>query len=114
MDAAASAALHTARLLGARLHDPSLVDFGVGVSAGQVFAGNIGAENRYEYTVIGDPVNEAARIADLAKASDTRILASSAATDGADPDERARWTAQGSTTLRGRNEPTHLMTPRHD
>lgn len=56
-----------------------LVDFGIGVSAGPVFAGNIGAEHRYEYTVIGDPVNEAARLADLAKTSERRILCSSAA-----------------------------------
>jgi len=35
-----------------------------GVSAGPVFAGNIGAENRYEYTVVGDAVNEAARLAE--------------------------------------------------
>ena len=46
-----------------------MVDFGIGVSAGPVFAGNIGAENRYEYTVVGDAVNEAARLADFAKAS---------------------------------------------
>ena len=37
------------------------------VSAGPVFAGNIGAENRYEYTVVGDAVNDAARLADRAK-----------------------------------------------
>jgi class 3 adenylate cyclase len=53
-----------------------VADFGIGVSGGPVFAGNIGAKNRYEYTVIGDPVNEAARLADLAKTSDRRMLAS--------------------------------------
>nr|WP_231846600.1 adenylate/guanylate cyclase domain-containing protein [Mycobacterium leprae] len=44
------------------------------VSTGRLFAGNIGAGNRYEYTVIGDAVNEAARLADLAQTADHRIL----------------------------------------
>ena len=41
------------------------VDFGIGVSAGPVFAGNIGADpvNRYECTVVGDAVNEPTRLA---------------------------------------------------
>lgn len=77
-EGAASAALATARALGDKMRGLPLVDFGIGVSAGPVFAGNIGAEHRYEYTVIGDPVNEAARLADLAKTSERRILCSSA------------------------------------
>ena len=32
-----------------------------------VTAGNLGNDTRYEYTVIGDTVNEAARLSDLAK-----------------------------------------------
>ena len=66
-DGAATAALETARALSVDLRTLPSVDFGIGVSAGAVFAGNIGGENRYEYTVIGDPVNEAARLADAAK-----------------------------------------------
>jgi adenylate cyclase len=69
---AATAALITARALSDELRDLPL-DFGIGMSAGPVFAGNVGAENRYEYTVVGDPVNEAARLADVAKTSDLRL-----------------------------------------
>ena len=108
---AASSALATARELGRKLRELPLVDFGIGVSAGPVFAGNIGAEHRYEYTVVGDPVNEAARPADLAKPSDRRILCSAAAVDRAEPAERRHWHAQGSVVLRGRSEPTQISAP---
>lgn len=106
----AGAALATARALAAELWSLP-VDFGIGVSAGRVFAGNIGAENRYEYTVIGDAVNEAARLADLAKTADRRILCSGAAIDRADEAERAHWGERYSTVLRGRSEVTHVSAP---
>jgi adenylate cyclase len=110
-EGAASAALATARDLLAQLRELPDLDFGIGVSAGRVFSGNIGAENRYEYTVIGDPVNEAARLADLAQTSDRHILSSAAAVDRADDEERQHWVARGSTVLRGRSEPTDISAP---
>jgi len=111
---AVSAALASARDLRSQLRRLPVVDFGIGVSAGPVFAGNIGAENRYEYTVVGDAVNEAARLADFAKALDSRIVCSAAAIDRADAAERGHWVSHGDTVLRGRSESTNIWTPAAD
>lgn len=111
----ASVALATARALASRLRKLlPIVDFGVGVSAGSVFAGNVGAEYRYEYTVIGDPVNEAARLADHAKQEDSRILSSGSALAHASAAERRHWVQHGSAVLRGRLTPTELAVPIED
>jgi len=106
-----SDALATARTLAVTLRRLPVVDFGIGVSAGPVFAGNIGAKHRYEYTVIGDAVNEAARLADRAKSTPQRALCSAAALFAADPAEREQWAECGSETLRGRLEPTRMAAP---
>jgi adenylate cyclase len=86
------------------------LDLGVGVSAGRAVAGNVGAEERYEYTVIGDPVNEAARLCELAKEKPERLLASEAALRRASVAETQRWSLGEAVTLRGRDEPTRLAT----
>jgi class 3 adenylate cyclase len=110
IDDPATAALATARALADELR-LLLVDFGIGVSAGPVFAGNIGAENRYEYTVVGDAVNEAARLADRAKDFESRVLCSSAAIERADQAEQRSWKLQCSEMLRGRSELTQISAP---
>jgi adenylate cyclase len=111
-DDAAACALRAARTLAERLRkDVPDIDFGIGVSAGPAVAGNIGAESRFEYTVIGDPVNEAARLCELAKDDDARVLVSSAALEAAGADEAAHWDAGDPVKLRGRAEETRPARP---
>ena len=68
---------------------------GVGVACGPVWAGQVGAASRLEYTVIGDPVNEAA-------------------VHAAGGDERAHWAPDREVELRGRGEPTRTWVRRTD
>jgi adenylate cyclase len=111
-DDPAGAALAAARELRRRLEEelPD-ADCGIGVSAGEAVAGNIGAAERFEYTVIGDPVNEAARLTELAKTKPSRLLASDAALERARSPERERWVAGEHVTLRGRDRETVVATP---
>jgi adenylate cyclase len=108
---AASKALSAARTLRDRLGDEEIAA-GIGVSAGRVVAGNMGAAKRFEYTVIGDPVNEAARLTELAKKNPSKMLASDGALSRARPDEAARWGICDELTLRGRSSPTAVATVR--
>ena len=87
------------------------VDAGIGVASGQVVAGNVGAKQRFEYTVIGGPVNEAARLCEYSKSVPGHLVASSATVEGASESERAHWALGEQITLRGMEEPTRLATP---
>ncbi|MET4427985.1 adenylate cyclase [Mycolicibacterium sp. 624] len=86
-------------------------EFGIGVSSGRAIAGHIGAQARFEYTVIGDPVNEAARLTELAKLEEGHVLASAIAVSGAVDAEALCWEVGEIVELRGRVAPTQLARP---
>jgi adenylate cyclase len=109
---ASGAALAASR----ELHDELIevlgeTEFGIGVSAGRAIAGHIGAQARFEYTVIGDPVNEAARLTELAKLEPGHVLASSIAVSQALDAEALCWDVGEIVELRGRTAPTQLARP---
>ncbi|GAB10213.1 adenylate cyclase [Gordonia araii NBRC 100433] len=109
----AGAALATARAIAEALpvEVPEL-DAGIGVGFGPAVAGNVGAIERFEYTVIGDPVNESARLSELAKRDPRRPLASEVAVSAASPAEAAHWETLDAEVLRGRTEPTVVCAAR--
>lgn len=85
LDRSARAALRTALAIRQGLQElneerigaglPTL-QAGIGINTGSVVAGLIGAERRMEYTVIGDAVNQSARIQALSRDFDSDIVLS--------------------------------------
>lgn len=105
-------ALAAARAIAERIRaEVPECEAGIGVAAGQAVAGNVGAKERFEYTVIGEPVNEAARLCELAKDAANRLLASSDTVSNATEGERAHWSLGDTVTLRGHDQPTQLAEP---
>lgn len=107
---ATSHALQAARTLRHELSGLEL-QAGIGVAAGHVVAGHIGGSDRFEYTVIGDAVNAAARLTELAKETPGRVLTNAATLRAANEVEQQRWTLMKSVELRGRNKMTQLARP---
>ena len=82
----------------------------IGVASGVVVAGNVGAKERFEYTVIGEPVNEAARLAELARSEPSRAVASAATIAAASEREQRFWRLGRPVRLRGYDERVPIAT----
>lgn len=82
----------------------------VGLHVGEVFYGNIGSEDRLDFTVVGPAVNEVSRIASMCRSVDRELLASSAFRSGLDATGQRYFVSTGRYALRGIGRAQDLYT----
>jgi class 3 adenylate cyclase len=84
-------------------HGLPIFGMGIGLSTGQVAAALLGSDERFEYTLVGDTVNMAQRLQDLARPAGTTVLSEATWDNLTDlPDEYERITSQ---LIKGRRTP---------
>ena len=93
--------------LNERLREEGLdqINTGAGINTGLAVVGNFGSSNRFDYSVLGDSVNLAARLESSCKTYDTDLIISEySLVDGYD------YTFLDEVTVKGKSEPVKIYT----
>jgi adenylate cyclase len=106
LDARRAVALVNERRIAASL---PTTDMYLGLHVGEVFYGNIGSEERLDFTVVGPAVNEVSRIASMCRSLDQPVLISSAFASAIDEPKKL-LVSVGRYALRGVERPQSLFT----
>lgn len=82
----------------------------LGLHIGEVFYGNIGSDDRLDFTVVGPAVNEVSRIASLCRSVDRNVLLSAEFVAATPEHERSYFVSVGRYALRGVGRAQELFT----
>ena len=96
--ACAKAMIHTVRQM---TFGDKPIAIGIGLNAGQVFAGNVGGEGKRQFTVLGTPVNLAARFEGETKALGTSLVIGKAFYDRLPPDIQEQLVSHENFPIKG-------------
>jgi class 3 adenylate cyclase len=107
---AVAAAREIARVVGDR--PPGELRVGVGVNTGRVVVGTIGGGGRRDFTVIGDPVNTAARVQAATRETGDDVLVTETTLRELGGAARAAFEERPAVPLRGKSETVRLYAPR--
>ena len=84
------------------------INIGIGINSGEALVGNMGSDQRFDYSVIGDPVNLAARLESASKTLGHTLIV------GEDTkkviDDKFPFKFVDSITVKGKTEPVNVYT----
>ena len=86
----------------------------IGINSGPVMVGTVGGGGRLEFTVIGDPVNVAARVEEATRETGDTILLTESTRALLSEEWHGRLEERGSIPLKGKSEPIPLYTLRRE
>jgi adenylate cyclase len=103
----ADRALTAAEQIAAALVQPgrTMLEIGVGINSGPVVAGNVGGGGRFEFSVIGDTVNVAARVEAATRKTGDVILVSEHTRERLPESRRAGLVQREGIELKGKHDP---------
>ena len=111
-DCAVEAAVRIADAVEQRYGDELRV--AIGINSGPVMVGTVGGGGRLEFTVIGDPVNVAARVEEVTRDTGDTILVSESTRALLGEKWQTRLEERGTVPLKGKSEPTPLYAVRRE